>query len=112
MKDSGYLHIVPLIYCTKVDADSDFDIINNKTRRREAKEQIDPTRTLPKGLSESQERNGIVRCFALIVLGEFGATDILMWQRSCSSQPARQENYKDKHYWNCSQEKHPTFQST
>ena len=33
MKDS------PLIDCTEVDGDSDFDIINNKARRREAKEQ-------------------------------------------------------------------------
>ena len=53
MKDSGSLHLVPLIYCTKVDGDSDFDIIKNKLRRRGAKEQMDPTRTLPKGLSES-----------------------------------------------------------
>ena len=53
MKDSGSLHLVPLIDCTKVDGDSDFDIIKNKARRREAKEQTDPTRTLPKGLSES-----------------------------------------------------------
>ena len=39
MKDSLSSHLVPLIYCTKVDGDSDFDIINNKARRREAKEQ-------------------------------------------------------------------------
>ena len=53
MKDSGYLHLVPLIDCTKVDRDSDFDIIKNKSRRREAKEQTDPTITLPKELYES-----------------------------------------------------------
>ena len=39
MKDSGSPHLVPLIYCTKVDEDSYFDIIKNKARRREAKEQ-------------------------------------------------------------------------
>ena len=39
MKHSGYPHIVPLIDCTKVDEDSYFDIIKNKARRREAKEQ-------------------------------------------------------------------------
>ena len=39
MKDSGSSHLVPLIDCTKVDKDSDFDIIKNKARRREAKEQ-------------------------------------------------------------------------
>ena len=39
MKDSGSSHLVPLIDCTKVDEDSDFDIITNKARRREAKEQ-------------------------------------------------------------------------
>ena len=39
MKYSGSLHLVPLIDCTKVDEDSYFDIINNKARRREAKEQ-------------------------------------------------------------------------
>ena len=38
MKDIGYSHLVPLIDYTKVDGDSDFDIINNKARRREAKE--------------------------------------------------------------------------
>ena len=38
MKDSGYLHLVPLIDCTKVDGDSDFDIIKNKSGKREAKE--------------------------------------------------------------------------
>ena len=38
MKDSGYLHLVPLIYFTNVDGDSDFDIIKNKERGREAKE--------------------------------------------------------------------------
>ena len=53
MKDSGSLHLVPLIDCAKVDGDSDFDIMKNKSRRREAKEQTDPTRTLPKGLYES-----------------------------------------------------------
>ena len=68
MKDSGYSHLVPLIYCTKVERDSDFDIMKNKARRTEAKEQTDPTRTLPKGLSKRQERNGIVICFALTVL--------------------------------------------
>ena len=52
MKDSGYLHLVPLIDCTKVDGDSDFDIIKNKSGKREAKEQTDPTRTLLKGLFE------------------------------------------------------------
>ena len=51
MKDIGSLHIVPLIDCTKVDGDSYFDIITNKARRIEAKEQTDPTRTLTKGLS-------------------------------------------------------------
>ena len=30
MKDSGSLHIVPLIYFTKVDGDSDFEIIKIK----------------------------------------------------------------------------------
>ena len=39
MKDSGYSHLVPLIDCTKLDGDSDSDIIKNKARRREAKEQ-------------------------------------------------------------------------
>ena len=39
MKDSGSSHIVPLLDCTKVDRHSGFDIINNKTGRREAKEQ-------------------------------------------------------------------------
>ena len=39
MKDSGSPHLVPLIDCTKVDKDSYFDIIKNKSRRREAKEQ-------------------------------------------------------------------------
>ena len=29
MKDSGSLHLVPLIDCTKVDEDSDFDTIKN-----------------------------------------------------------------------------------
>ena len=42
---------MPLIDCTKVDVDSDFDIIKDKARRREAKEQTHPTRTLLKGLS-------------------------------------------------------------
>ena len=37
IKDSGSLHLVPLIYCTKVDKDSDFDIIKNKAKMREAK---------------------------------------------------------------------------
>ena len=49
MKDSGSLHLVTLIDCTKVYIDSDFDIIKNKARRREAKEHTDPTITLPKG---------------------------------------------------------------
>ena len=53
MKDSGSLHLVPIIYCTKVNRDSDFDIIRNKARRRESNEQTDPTKTLPKGLSET-----------------------------------------------------------
>ena len=53
MKDSGSSHLVTLIDFTKLDGDSDFDIIKNKAKRREAKEQTDPTRTLPKGLSES-----------------------------------------------------------
>ena len=53
MKDSGSSHLVTLINCTKVDGDSDFDIIKNKQRRREAKEQTDSTRNLPKGLSKS-----------------------------------------------------------
>ena len=44
---------MPLRYCTKVDGNSDFDIIKNKSRRREVKEQTYPTRTLPKRLSES-----------------------------------------------------------
>ena len=39
MKDSVSSHLVPLIDCTKVDGDSDFDIIINKARRREVKEQ-------------------------------------------------------------------------
>ena len=39
MKYSGSLHLVSLIYFSKVDGDSDFDIIKNKARRREAKEQ-------------------------------------------------------------------------
>ena len=39
MTDSGSSHLVPLIYCTRVDEDSDFDIIKNKARMREAKEQ-------------------------------------------------------------------------
>ena len=112
MKDGGSSHIVPLIDGTNVDGDSDFDIIKNKARRREEKEQIDPTRSLTKGLSKSQEINGIVRCFALIFLGDFGAMDILIWKMPCSSQPAWQENCKGEHHWNCSQEKHPTFQST
>ena len=43
---------MPLIYCTKVGGDSDFDIIKHKARRREAKEQTDSIRTLPNGLSE------------------------------------------------------------
>ena len=37
MKYSGSLHLVPLIYCTKLEVESYFDIINIKTRRREAK---------------------------------------------------------------------------
>ena len=51
VKYSGSSHIVDLIDFTKVDRDSDFDIIKNIARMREAKEQTDPTRTLPKGLS-------------------------------------------------------------
>ena len=39
MKDSGSLHLVPLIDFTNVDRDSYFDIIINKSRRIEAKEQ-------------------------------------------------------------------------
>ena len=39
MKDSGSLHLVPLIDCKKVEKDSYFDIITNKARRREAKYQ-------------------------------------------------------------------------
>ena len=39
MKYSGSLHLVPLIYCTKVDGDSDFDIIKNKSRNRKETEQ-------------------------------------------------------------------------
>ena len=39
MKNSGSLHLVPLIDCTKLDEDSDFDIIKNKSRRKEEKEQ-------------------------------------------------------------------------
>ena len=39
MKDSGSSYLVTLIYCTKVDENSDFYIIKNKSRRREAKEQ-------------------------------------------------------------------------
>ena len=88
MKDSGSLYLVHSIDCTKIDRDSYFDIIKNKARRREAKEQTNQTITLPKGLSESKERNSIVKCFAITVLEEFVATYILMWQRSCSSQPA------------------------
>ena len=38
-KKRGSLHLVPLIYCTKVDENSDFDIIKNKARRIEAKDQ-------------------------------------------------------------------------
>ena len=38
-RDSGSSHLVTIIYCTKVDEDSYLDIINNKSRRREAKEQ-------------------------------------------------------------------------
>ena len=49
MKDSGSSHIVRLINCTKVNGDSDFDIIKNKARRRQAEEYTDPTRTLPNG---------------------------------------------------------------
>ena len=41
MKQSGSSYLAPLIDCTKVDGDSDFDIINNKTRRKEAKEQTE-----------------------------------------------------------------------
>ena len=52
MKYSGSSHLVPLIDCTKVDIDSYFDITKNKARRREANKQTDPTRTLPKGLSD------------------------------------------------------------
>ena len=37
MKYSGSPYLVPLLYCTKVDEDSYFDIIKNKARRREAK---------------------------------------------------------------------------
>ena len=55
-------------------------INKNKSRMREAKEQTDPTRNLPKGLSDIQERNGIVRCFTIKVLGDFGVTDTLMWK--------------------------------
>ena len=39
MKYSGSSHLVPLIDCTKLDEDSDFDIIKNKSRRKEEKEQ-------------------------------------------------------------------------
>ena len=39
MKDSGSPHLVPLIDCKKLDEDSYFDIIKNKSRRLEAKEQ-------------------------------------------------------------------------
>ena len=39
MKDNGSLHLVPLIYCKRVDEDSDFDIIIKKGSRIEAKEQ-------------------------------------------------------------------------
>ena len=39
MKDSGSPHLVPLIDFTKVDEDSYFDIIKNKAKRRESKEQ-------------------------------------------------------------------------
>ena len=39
MKDSVSTHLVPLIDFTKVDEDSYFDIIKNKARKREAKEQ-------------------------------------------------------------------------
>ena len=53
MKDSLSSHMVPLIDCTKVEEDSDFDMKKNKARRREAKEQKYPTRTLPKWLLES-----------------------------------------------------------
>ena len=38
MKNNGSSQLVPLIDCTKVDEDSDFDIILNKARKREAKE--------------------------------------------------------------------------
>ena len=38
MEISESLHLVPLIDCTKLERDSDFDIIKNKARRREAKE--------------------------------------------------------------------------
>ena len=34
MKDSVSLHLVPLIDCTKLDRDSNFDLIKNKSRRR------------------------------------------------------------------------------
>ena len=39
MRDSGSSHLMPLMDCTKVYGNSDFDIIKNKTRRRYAKEQ-------------------------------------------------------------------------
>ena len=38
MKDGESLHLLPLIDCTKVDEDSDFDHIKNKSRRRDVKE--------------------------------------------------------------------------
>ena len=46
IKYSGSSHLVPIIDFTKLDGDSVFDIIENKARKREVKEQTDPTRTL------------------------------------------------------------------
>ena len=40
MKDTGSSHLASLLYHTKVGEDSDFDVIKNKSRRREVKEQI------------------------------------------------------------------------
>ena len=43
MKDSGSSHLVPLIDCTKVDGDSDFDIIKKKQGgERQRNRQIQP----------------------------------------------------------------------
>ena len=39
MKDIEPSHLMTLTHFTKVDEDLDFDIIKNKARRREAKEQ-------------------------------------------------------------------------